>query len=94
MSVKGKVKRLNKEVKELTYEIESNQKRYVRDKARYEENKKMLESLIKFFVVNQVGKPADGGVHIERQYVDKLDSLDVDIWYELENDAYVIKLRR
>lgn len=93
MSVKGKVKRLNREIKSLEYILENSIKRHERDKARYERDKEMLESLIKFFVVNQVGKPAAGGVHIERRYVDKLDSLEVNVNYEPENDAYVITLR-
>lgn len=93
MSVKGKVKRLNREIKDLNDEIELSRKRHQRDVARYEENKEMLESLIKFFVVNQVGTPAAGGVHIEKQYVDKVDHMEVYINYELENNAYVIKLR-
>lgn len=63
------------------------------EEMRHEEEKKMLENLIKFFVVNQVGKPAPGGVHIEKQYIDKLDNLDVRVYYELENKAYVINLK-
>ena len=59
----------------------------------YEYDKAMLEKLIKFFVVNQVGKPEPGGVHIDEEHIDKLDSMNVDIWYEAENKAYVIKLK-
>lgn len=92
MSVKGKIKRLNREIKDLNDQLELSRKRHIRDKKQYEQNKQMLESLIKFFVVNQVGKPADGGVHIERKYVAELDSLGINIWYETENKAYVIKL--
>ena len=93
MSVKGKVKRLNREVKDLNDEIEYLEYKMECDRKEHREEKEMLESLIKFFVVNQVGKPAPGGVQIEKQYVDKLESLNVKVYYELENKAYVINLK-
>lgn len=93
MSVKGKVKRLNKQLNDLNYDLKITKRIMENNQIRYMEEKEMLESLIKFFVNNQVGDPAEGGVHIEKKYVDKLDSLGIDIWYELENNAYVIKYK-
>lgn len=93
MSVKGKVKRLNRQIEDLNEYIEDLEYARELDKKRHEDEKKELENLIKFFVVNQVGKPAPGGVHIENQYIDKLNNLDADVWYEVENHAYVIKLK-
>lgn len=86
MSVKGKVKRLNREVEYLKHINEFDQECHKREIT-------MLENIIKFFVMNQVGEPADGGVHIEEQYVDKFDNLEINIWYEPENKAYVIKFK-
>lgn len=93
MSVKGKVKRLNREIDDLNDHISYLADKLASEEVQHEKEKEMLESLIKFFVVNQVGKPAAGGVHIEKQYVDKVNSLDIDIFYELENRAYVIELK-
>lgn len=93
MSVKGKVKRLNWEVKYLNDRIADLE--YIIDvnKTQYEDDKNMLENLIKFFVVNQVGKPAAGGVHIDKCYIDKLNDLKIDVQYEIDCRAYVIRLR-
>ena len=93
MSVKGKVKRLNRWIKYLNDKIERLSYSMDLEREQHNKEKEMLENLIKFFVVNQVGKPAPGGVHIEKQYVDKLYNLDVRIYYELENKAYVINLK-
>ena len=93
MSVKKKVKRLNREVEYLNNKIEELKYDRELDKRIYERERKELENLIMFFVTNQVDKPAEGGIHIERQYVEKFEHLDVDIWYEVENHAYVIKFK-
>lgn len=93
MSVKGKVKRLNRWIEYLNDKIERLSYSMELEREQHNREKEMLESLIKFFVVNQVGKLAPGGVHIEKQYVDKLDNLDVKVYYELENKAYVINLK-
>ena len=93
MSVKNKVKRLNRYIEELNEEIKDLEYARELEQFRHKRERKELENLIMFFVENQVGKPAEGGVHIERQYVEKFDRLDVDIWFELENDAYVIKFK-
>ena len=93
MSVKGKVKRLNREVEYLNSQIDFLLRTMKHDRFQHEHEKAMFENLIKFFVVNQVGKPAEGGVHIDRDHIDKLDSLGVNVWYDFENEAYVIKLK-
>lgn len=93
MSVKGKVKRLNRHIEDLNDQIKDLEYARFLEQFRYKRERKELENLIMFFVTNQVGKPAEGGVHIERQYVEKFENLDVDIWYEVENHAYVIKFK-
>ena len=93
MSVKGKVKRLNRKVEELNSQIEELSYEMECNNYQHKCEKEMLENLIKFFVDNQVGKPAEGGVHIEKQYVNKLDHLNVDVWYDIDYNAYVIELK-
>ena len=85
MSVKGKIKRLNREVEYLNKHID-------RLNFDYLHTIDMLENLIKFFVMNQVGRPADGGVQIGDQYIDKVRPLEIKIWYESYNKAFIIKL--
>ena len=93
MSVKGKVKRLNRHIEDLNDQIEDLEYARFLEQFRYKRERKELENLIMFFVTNQVDKPAEGGVQIDRFHVEKFENLDVDIWYEVENDAYVIKFK-
>ena len=93
MSVKKKIKRLNRWVEYLEEELERTRRSMKHEQWRHEKREEELENLIKFFVINQVGKHAEGGVHIDKEYIDKIKSLGVDIWYEDYNGAYVIKFK-
>ena len=93
MSVKKKVKRLNRWVEYLNEKLNDTKCEMTSQQLQHARREEELENLIKFFVINQVGKHAEGGVHIDKEYIDKIKSLGVDIWYEVENDAYVIKFK-
>ena len=93
MSVKGKVKRLNKKIKESYSQIACLEYTIDAEKVKYERERTTLRNLIKFFVTNQVDDLAEGGVQIDREYVDKLKDMDVNIWYDIDYNAYVIKLK-
>lgn len=89
MSVKGKVKRLNKKIEEMQDELQiyklSNSR--LRDKADWlkiglenrMENKQYtetLENIVKFAITNHVGS-LRGGIQIERYGIEKMQDLNL-----------------
>ena len=104
MSVKGKVKRLNKEIKKLKEELQayrlSNhrlQNKSDRLKIELEEQKadkqymKQLENILKFALTNHIGN-LRGGMQIERYGIDKMQDLRLSIDYMPENNSYIIRV--
>lgn len=104
MSVKGKVKRLNKEIKDLkeelqTYQLSNNRLKNKTDrlKVELEEQKadkqytEQLENIVKFALTNHIGN-LRGGMQIERYGIDKMQDLRLSIDYEPMFNSYVIKV--
>lgn len=104
MSVKGKVKRLNKEIIKLQDELEterlSNRKlknKSDRLKIELEEQKadkqytEQLENIVKFAITNHIGD-LRGGMKIERYGIDKMQNLRLNIDYMPENNSYIIRI--
>lgn len=104
MSVKGKVKRLNKEIKDLkeelqTYQLSNDRLRNKNDKLKteLEEQKadkqytEQLENILKFAITNHIGN-LRGGMQIERYGIDKMQDLRLSIDYMLENNSYIIRV--
>lgn len=104
MSVKGKVRRLNSEIKELqeelqTYRLSNDKLRNKSDRLKIElEGKKadkqyinQLENMIKFAVTNHIGN-LRGGMVIERYGVDKMQNLRLSIEYQPEYNGYIIRV--
>lgn len=104
MSVKGKVKRLNKKIEEMQDELQiyklSNSR--LRDKADWlkiglenrMENKQYtetLENIVKFAITNHVGS-LRGGIQIERYGIEKMQDLNLRIEYLPEFNCYIIKV--
>lgn len=100
MSVKGKVKRLNKKIEEMQDELQiyklSNSR--LRDKADWLkiglENKQYtetLENIVKFAITNHVGS-LRGGIQIERYGIEKMQDLNLRIEYLPEFNCYIIKV--
>lgn len=104
MSVKGKVKRLNKKIEEMQDELQiyklSNSR--LRDKADWlkiglenrMENKQYtetLENIVKFAITNHVGS-LRGGIQIERYGIEKMQDLNLRIEYLSEFNCYIIKV--
>lgn len=85
MSVKSKIKRLNKEIQTITNirNIENN---------KHEKEKKSLENIIKFMIKNNMKNIPSGGVQIGRKYIDEMNFYNINISYEYENDSYIIKI--
>ena len=97
MSVKGKIKRLNKEIRKLkcenialSYE-RNNFKRIEEDYCIALEKEKLYKNLIKTFVTNHIGK-LRGGMQIERYGIDKMQNLRLSIDYQPEFNSYIIRV--
>ena len=104
MSVKGKVKRLNKEIIKLQNELDterlSNKRmknKSDRLKIELEEQKadkqytEQLENIVKFALTNHIGN-LRGGLQIERYGIDKMQDLRLSIDYMPENNSYIIRV--
>jgi predicted RNase H-like nuclease (RuvC/YqgF family) len=104
MSVKGKVKRLNKRIENLqeelqTYQLSNSRLRNKNDKLKteLEEQKadkqytEQLENILKFAITNHIGN-LRGGMQIERYGIDKMQDLRLSIDYMLENNSYIIRV--
>ena len=84
MSVKGKVKRLNKEIIKLKDELETETLSNRRLRQRLDEEKqfsdyvRQLENIVKFALTNQIGN-LRGGMQIERYGIDKMQNLRLSI---------------
>lgn len=97
MSVKGKVKRLNKEIIKLKDELETETLSNRRLRQRLDEEKqfsdyvRQLENIVKFVLTNQIGN-LRGGMQIERYGIDKMQNLRLSIDYVPENNSYIIRV--
>lgn len=104
MSVKGKVKRLNKKIENLqeelqTYQLANGGLKIKIDGLKIELEKQKadkeyietLENIIKFAITNHIGN-LRGGMQIERYGIDKMQDLRLSIDYQPEFNGYVIRV--
>ena len=97
MSVKGKVKRLNRQIEKLNCELiqletlKNNNKRIAEDYIDLEEKNKMYENIIKFAITNQIGG-MKGAMRIGRYGIDKMQDLRLNIDYLPEFNSYIIRV--
>lgn len=97
MSVKAKVKRLNKEIIKLKDELETETLSNRRLRQRLDEEKqfsdyvRQLENIVKFALTNQIGN-LRGEIQIERYGIDKMQNLRLSIDYVPENNSYIIRV--
>ena len=104
MSVKGKVKRLNKKIENLqeelqTYQLSNSRLKNKNDrlKIELEEQKadkqytEILENIIKFAITNHIGN-LRGEMQIERYGIDKMQDLRLSIDYQPEFNSYIIRV--
>ena len=104
MSVKGKVKRLNKKIENLqeelqTYQLSNSRLRKKNDrlKTELEEQKadkqytEQLENILKFAITNHIGN-LRCGMQIERYGIDKMQDLRLSIDYQPEFNSYIIRV--
>nr|DAT05005.1 MAG TPA: hypothetical protein [Caudoviricetes sp.] len=104
MSVKGKVKKLNKKIENLqeelqTYQLSNSRLRNKNDrlKTELEEQKadkqytEQLENILKFAITNHIGN-LRGGMQIERYGIDKMQDLRLNIDYSHIDNSYIIRV--
>ena len=97
MSVKGKVKRLNKEIIKLQNELETERlsNRRLRQKldkqTEFSVYTRQLENIVKFAITNHIGN-LRGGMQIERYGIDKMQNLRLSIYYQPEFNSYIIRV--
>lgn len=104
MSVKGKVKKLNKKIENLQEELQTCQlsnsilrNKNDRLKTELEEQKadkqytEQLENILKFAITNHIGN-LRGGMQIERYGIDKMQNLRLSIDYQPEFNSYIIRV--
>ena len=97
MSVKGKLKKLNKKIENLQEELQTCQLSNSRLKIELEEQKadkqytEQLENILKFAITNQIGGMR-GGMQIERYGIDKMQDLKLSIDYQPEFNRYIIRV--
>lgn len=104
MSVKGKVKRLNKRIENLkeelqTYQLSNSRLRNKNDTLKTElegqkadkQYTKQLENIVKFAITNHIGN-LRGGMQIERYGIDKMQNLRLSIYYQPEFNSYIIRV--
>lgn len=104
MSVKSKVKRLNKEIIKLQDELETERlsnsrlrnkndrlKIELKEQGADKQYEEILENIIKFAITNHIGN-LKGGMQIERYEIDKMQDLRLSIDYMPENNSYMIRV--
>ena len=104
MSVKGKVKKLNKKIENLQEELQncqlSNSRlRNKNDRLKTElEGQKadkqyteQLENMLKFAITNHIGN-LRGGMQIDRYGIDKMQDLRLNIDYSNMDNSYIIRV--
>lgn len=97
MSVKGKVKRLNRQIEKLNCELiqletlKNNNKRIIEDYSSDLEKIKIYENILKFAITNHIGN-LRGGMQIERYGIDKMQDLKLNIDYQPEFNSYIIRV--
>lgn len=98
MSVKGKVKRLNKQTKNLQEELQKYQLfnnslklKLLEEQKADKQYTEQLENIVKFALTNHIGN-LRGGMQIDRYGIDKMQDLRLSIDYEPMLNTYVIKV--
>ena len=104
MSVKGKVKKLNKKIKNLqeelqTYQLSNSRLRNENDrlKTKLEGQKadkqytEILKNIVKFAITNHIGN-LRCGMQIDRYGIDKMQNLRLSIDYQPKFNSYTIRV--
>lgn len=93
MSVKNKVKRLNKEIKKLQDELETYQlsNNRLRQQLDIKKNNEMLENIVKFAITNHVGN-LRAGMIVDINTIDKMKELRLNIDRNDFEHSYIMRV--
>ena len=97
MSVKGKVKRLNKELIKLRDDLETERLSNKRLRKKLDKQiessvyTRQLENIVKFAITNHIGN-LRGGMQIERYGIDKMQNLKLSVDYEPQYHSYIFRV--
>ena len=97
MSVKRKVKRLNKELIKLRDDLETERLSNRRLRKKLDKQiessvyTRQLENIVKFAITNHIGN-LRCGMQIERYGIDKMQDLRLSIDYQPEFNSYIIRV--
>lgn len=97
MSVKSKVKRLNKELIKLRDDLEKERLSNRRLRKKLDKQiessvyTRQLENIVKFAITNHIGN-LRGGMQIERYGIDKMQNLKLSVDYEPQYHSYIIRV--
>lgn len=97
MSVKSKVKRLNKELIKLRDDLEKERLSNRRLRKKLDKQiessvyTRQLENIVKFAITNHIGN-LRGGMQIERYGIDKMQNLKLSVDYEPQYHGYIIRV--
>lgn len=97
MSVKSKVKRLNKELIKLRDDLEKERLSNRRLRKKLDKQiessvyTRQLENIVKFAITNHIGN-LRGGMQIKRYGIDKMQDLRLSIDYQPEFNSYIIRV--
>ena len=91
MSVKNKVKRLNREIERLNQEIITLNRKNKILANKDDTDKKILENIVKFAITNHIGG-LRGGMAIDWIGVDKMEKLKLDIEKNPIERCYIMRV--
>lgn len=97
MSVKSKVKRCNKEIERLELKVKDleiqnyNLRKNILKNDDNSEKTKLYANIIKFAITNHIGG-LNAGMRIERNGIDKMQDLKLDVEYEPMFDSYIMRV--
>ena len=91
MSVKGKVKRINRELENLNREIAELKKKNNILEIKKDKDKILLENIVKFAITNHVGG-LRAGMAIDWDGIDKMKDLKLDIETSAYEHSYIFRV--
>lgn len=91
MSVKGKVKRLNKELENLNKELAELKKKNSILEIKEDKDKILLKNIVKFAITNHVGG-LHAGMAVDWDGIDKMKDLKLDIETNANEHSYIFRV--
>lgn len=92
MSVKSKLKRLNRELEQLKQDNMAQAKYIAHIELRKDDKIELLENIIKFAITNHIGN-LQGGMMVDCDGIDKMNNLKLDIENSHFEHVYIMRVR-